>query len=263
MHHSSDAATDIVKAHPAVSQELQDLWVALATEVRPRLKVPSAQAYLIQGVCRRLKCVRRCLNNVFNLFPVSRQKLLSEDERSDVEINLQAFLIHCHGIADNLAWTYVLERGLALDRRKVGLFNRVTQEVLPEDIRGYLTSERMKIWHRTYAKNFRDALAHRIPPYIPPSMLTPERQQRSAELDAEIESEMRDGNFDRALELEEEQEGLGRICPVFVHSYLDEDRSAPVLLHAQLIADSRTVMEIANKMQPHLPMSKESQPKRE
>lgn len=262
MHYSPDAKIDIVQAHSSVTTELQDLWLTLVVEVRPQLKVQSAQAYLIQGVCRRLKCVRRCLNNIFSLFPVSRQEILSEDERSDVEINLQAFLIHCHGVADNLAWTYVLERDIALKRREVGLFNSITQKVLPQDIRDYLASERMKTWHMTYAKNFRDALAHRIPPYIPPYKLTPEHLQRSAELDAEIEIEMRRRDFDRALELEDEKESLGRICPVFVHSYLDEDCSPPVLLHPQLIADARTVMEIVNKMRPHLPMSMESQPKR-
>lgn len=237
---------------PPFSRQLRDLWMSLASEVSPKLKMSNAQAFLLQGVCRRLRCIRRCIDNIYDVFPVDRSELLTDDELSDVEIYLHAFLIHCHGATDNLAWTYILERGLIKKRQDVGLFLKETQKLLPQEVREYLMAEHLTAWHINYAKNFRDALAHRIPPYIPPYVQTPEHEQRSKELEAKIATAIREGNLDRALDLSAEERIEGNICLAVAHSFLDEDRCEPVLLHAQLIVDARTVMEITNKIRPHL-----------
>jgi hypothetical protein len=86
---------------------------------------------------------------------------MSNDKRADVEINLHAFLINIHGVPDNLAWAYLLERGIPLKPNRVGLFNTEhTQPHLPQEVREYLNSSKIIGRHRNYAKNFRDALAH-------------------------------------------------------------------------------------------------------
>lgn len=48
--------------------------------------------FLIQGVARRLQVIRRCVENIYSIFPVKREELLCNDELSDVDINLHAFL---------------------------------------------------------------------------------------------------------------------------------------------------------------------------
>ncbi|MGE3152002.1 MAG: hypothetical protein AB7G48_11510 [Nitrospiraceae bacterium] len=252
MEYAAQVAVQLNTARADVSRELRNLWLSLASEVSPKLKKPNAQAFLLQGVCRRLKCIQRCMDSIFEVFPVDRHELLTDEELSDIEIHLHSFLIHCHGMADNLAWTYILERTITLNRQDVGLFLKETQKVLPPEVRDYLTTERLKAWHIKYAKNYRDAQAHRIPPYLPPFVQTPEHEQRSKEREAKIAEAIREGDLDRALELSGEERTEGSICLAVADSFSGEDRGEPVLPHAQLMVDARTVMEITKKIGPHL-----------
>src|SRR6185369_7768296 len=150
------------------------------------------------GVCRRLTIIQRCIQNIFAIFPPRRKQLLSGDERVDLEINLHSFLINIHGLPDNLAWTYVIERKIVIRPIHVGLFNPKTQQHLPADVQAYLGSEPICSWYRDYAKNYRDALAHRIPPYIPPSTFTPTYEQQYRDLEERAAQAIKDRNFELA-----------------------------------------------------------------
>lgn len=99
-----------------------------------------------------------------------------------------------HGVPDNLAWVYVLEKGLTLNPTQIGLFKKTTQEYLPQEICTYLASKEIKRWHQEYAKNYRDALAHRIPLYVPPSTWSPEHEQKYRELHNQIEQAIKTPN---------------------------------------------------------------------
>jgi hypothetical protein len=68
--------------------------------------------------------------------------------------------------------------------KNVGMFLARTQRFLPTELHAYVTTEPIKFWHRDYLKSYRDALAHRIPLYIPPSVYTKADAQRHKELDA-------------------------------------------------------------------------------
>src|SRR5206468_12941699 len=133
------------------------------------------------------------------IFPVERKEFLSEEERSDLEINLHAFIINIYGLQDNIAWVYVIEKSLekVIERRRVGLFDLNTQKYLPAEVREYLNAENIKSWHKDYAKNYRDALAHQIPLYVPPSVGTPTDQQRYRELDRQISEQSKNHDFER------------------------------------------------------------------
>lgn len=253
MRYSPEASADIQKNLSLVTQELQDIWISLIYEVAPRLKNERAKEFLLQGVSRRLNIIQGCIRNIFRIFPVERTQLLNEEERADVAINLHAFLINIHGVPDNLAWAYLLERGINLAPKQVGLFNqRHTQPHLPQEVLAYLKSDGITKWHGEYAKNFRDALAHRIPPYIAPAVLTPEQEKRHRELGEQILVAAKAGNYNRAFKLTEEQEACGSICLAFSQSFSDKEACAPVILHAQIIVDARTVMQIITMMRPHL-----------
>lgn len=54
------------------------------------------------------------------------------------------------------------------------------------------------------------------------------------------------------IERIEEQDACGSICLVFSQSFLDEKACDPIILHAQLIIDARTVMKLISVMRPHL-----------
>jgi len=103
----------------------------------------------------------------------------------------------------------------------------------------------MQTWYTKYSKNYRDALAHRIPLYVPPSALNKEEQNEYMLL----EKQLWDFSSLEAIlqhnEMLEKQSQLGRACPLFAHSL--NEGSKPLFLHAQVIADFLTIDEIIKK----------------
>src|SRR4029079_8316843 len=131
------------------------------------------------------------------------------------------FVINIYGVSDNLAWIYILEKGITLQPSRVGLFNRETQKHLPQKVLDYLRSKTIKEWHGKYAKDYRDALAHRIPLYVPPWTFTPAQGDKYRELEAMISEEMTKRNFVQVQKLTDEQDALRRICLTCLHSFSD------------------------------------------
>lgn len=212
-----------------------------------------AKEYLTQGVGRRLSILIRCIHNIFNIFPVGRTEHLALEELADVDINLHAFFVNLSGLLDNLAWVFVFENNLLgsskegkLGKEDIGLFKKKTQSCFPDDFRTYLSTERMKRWYSEYSKNYRDALAHRIPAYVPPFILNREEQEKYLALDAQIHAlDLRVyDNLAIYDQLREKQKELGKPSLFFTHSFAEG--SQPALLHAQVIIDYLTVEEILN-----------------
>lgn len=127
------------------------------------------QEYARQGFCRRVGTIKRCVKNIATIVPIRRADVPSRDELHDAQINLQAFIANVYGCTDNLAWIWVYETGLAatIDRRRVGLRPQNTQvrASFSAEFQTYLTG--LDKWF-DYLVDYRDALAHRVPLYIPP-----------------------------------------------------------------------------------------------
>lgn len=248
MTFSPQQVTEIESGYAAASRSLCQMRLDLTYTLGAALSNQRAREYLLHGVCRRLRTIERCLVNVFRIFPVGRTSKLSWDELADVEINLHAFFINIHGLLDNIAWVCVLEKPPdgGINRSSVDLFKSQSkiQTCLPEQLRKHLQTPETVAWHKEYSKNYRDALAHRIPLYIPPSAMTPEEQERDLDIDREISCAISEKNLDAMDRLDAERESLGRICPIFMHSFFDSDKPRPLRLHPQMIADSNTIMKI-------------------
>jgi hypothetical protein len=193
MHYNAEQHTQLDQAYESICEELTETFISLARGVESLLTQEWARENIAYGAARRLLIIIRCVKNFFTIFPVRRTKLLNIDERTDLEINLHAFLIHVHGLPDNLAWAYILERQVPLDPRDVGLFREKTRKHFPIGLQTELS--RFNNWHQDYAKNYRDALAHRIPPYVPPATWTPEHEQEFKGLHEQAEQAMRERNF--------------------------------------------------------------------
>jgi hypothetical protein len=58
------------------------------------------------------------------------------------------------------------------------------------------------------------------------------------------------GDVDGANAALDQQNALGKLFPVFVQSFRGDDVKPPVYFHPQLIADSRTVLEILRFVSP-------------
>lgn len=211
-----------------------------------KLKEEKAKEYLRHGVGRRLEVIERCIENIFLSFPVERSSLLCREELIDVAINLHAFFVNIFGLLDNLAWVLIHEKKLAdtLNKKKVGLFKKETKKYLPNNFCQYLDSPQMKLWHKQYLTNYRDAVSHRIPLYVPPQILNTEQKKQLAQMDQEIINCYKTRDFDAIDRLRKQQMNIGTVCPVFVH---DPSENKEVLLHPQLLADFNTIEDIVKK----------------
>ena len=150
----------------------------------------------------------------------------------DSQISLHAFVINLYGLFDNLAWAFVWRHRLekTIDRRQVGMFSEGTKRYLPHELRSYVNSPTMENWSTQYLKNYRDALAHRIPLYIPPASYSDADAERFEAINHEELECIRAHDWDRVNALRAEEHELGTACPMFVHSFSDSEGGRPVFL---------------------------------
>lgn len=209
--------------------------------------------HLLHGVARRLSVLKRSLENIYCTFPPTTNRPLEKNDLYDVQINLHAYVMNLYGIFDNWAWAFVHKHNLLRQVRGkhgVGLFNKNTTRFLPQILREYLANENISSWHEDYLKSFRDALAHRIPLYIPPSEVTKEEGQRYNELESEKINLIKTMQWGRLEKLYEEQSNIGRPSFMFIHSY-EEGQQKPMVLHPQLLCDGLAVVEFGTLFMAH------------
>ena len=218
------------------------------------LKEEKAKEYLSHGVGRRITVLNRCIENVFTFFPPDQQTPLEADKVKDVDINLHAFCVNIFGLLDNLAWVWVYERQLSpkINEHNVGLFKEKVKSSLPKAFQEYLDSDLIKKWHHKYQKDYRNAVSHKIPLYVPPKTLHSEQIVQYQNIENKINGCYKAftlGNSgDRITEIEKlrtEQEAVGSACPLFVHSFTESE--GQLFIHPQMIADFKTIEEIVGK----------------
>jgi hypothetical protein len=203
-----------------------------------------AQEYARHGFSRRVQTLRRCIHKVFEIVPPETVAVPDRDLLHDAQINLQAFLANAFGAADNLAWIWVHERGLADEIKplQVGLRkkNTAVRASLSQEFRSYL--ETIDGWFE-YVTEYRDALAHRIPLYLPPGAVRQSEAAAASELQERMNAALNPFEYER---LAAEQAKLLFFYPMMTHSL--QETAGVVYFHPQAIADFGVVEEIALKM---------------
>ncbi len=160
---------------------------ALADLHREARSVAAKQAALQERFLRRE--FREARAKEFALIPPEREEPVDSEVRSDAEINIQASVFSVFAAADNLAWIWVVEKAVRQDDGSelrdtwIGLrrTNRHVRALLPQALRDYVAS--MDEWF-DMVDNYRHALAHRIPLYIPPYSVDPANEAAYQALDA-------------------------------------------------------------------------------
>jgi hypothetical protein len=206
-----------------------------------------AREYLRSGVGRRLRVLHRAFSKMFDLFPVSTVQPIDRDNLDDAQINLHAFIMNLHGLFDNLAWTFVLHHDLLSQvggRKNVGFFLSDTTRFFPPALRAFAGDAKVNTWHGEYLKTFRDALAHRIAPYIPPATYSDEDEATYIALEQQWLESIRTREWDRAEDISRRQANLGAPCFAFVHSFDPAEGKRIVYLHPQVMADAKTAAEV-------------------
>ena len=232
-------------AMPGKRDELLDAFLSRNYEVA------RAKEFAEHGVSRRLKTMTHCIENVFNILPPERDDLPSMEELTNAVVYIQAFIFNAFACLDNLAWIWVCEKKLTTDKgedvppTKVGLGKkcRIVRRSLPADLRKHLKS--LDEWFE-HLENFRHALAHRIPLYIPPCVVTEKDLPAYRLLDRQMAKAHRRGNYQRYEQLKAQQQALTRFQPEMMHSI--GDNSKRIVFHPQLLSDFNTIHELALKM---------------
>ena len=208
-----------------------------------------AKEFAHQGYLRRVTTLVRCIENVFELLPPERAEIPNREDRKDAEINNQASVLNTFGCIDNLAWIWVKEKniikadGSTLPRSWVGLGkeNKFIRASFSADFQKYLPT--IDDWFE-HLVDFRDALAHRVPLYIPPYTVGVDNQEEYLKLDGQKMEASRFGDIAEHDRLDAEQMALVAFRLWMQHSYIEEAK--PTVFHAQLLTNFNTINELGN-----------------
>ena len=207
--------------------------------------------YARHGFCRRIQIMAHCIEGVFAKLPPNRDEVPVEDAVRDATVYLQAFVFNAFGSMDNLAHIWVSEKdvkranGKALSRMEVGFGDKYVwvMESLPAEFRQHLAAN--EAWLE-YLADFRHALSHRIPLYIPPSLVTDDKVEEYRRMDAEIQGAIRRQEFAEVEKLEEAQHKLISFLPVTTHSFAEQAKF--IYFHRQMLTDFNMIEEVGVRM---------------
>lgn len=207
---------------------------------------PRGREYAWHGFSRRMMMLVRCIDRVFRLIPP--HQLPDEDNVIDATVNIQAFVFNAFGALDNLAWIWVSERhitsakGAALSAGQIGLGKgcKLVRGSFSQAMQDYLVD--LEPWFE-HIEDFRHALAHRIPLYVPPFVVPDAQQAAYDDVDVRKWATRDVAEYER---LKAEQLALVEFRPIMTHKLYD--KKPPVVFHIQLLNDFATVEEIGRKM---------------
>ncbi|MBL8808191.1 MAG: hypothetical protein JNN22_15205 [Rhodospirillales bacterium] len=211
-------------------------------------KSDRAKEFAMQGLGRRVGVMIRSIENVFNAIPPELKTPPKREAALDATIGLHSFLINAFGAVENLAWAWVLETGLKkangrdLSRRDIGLGKGCTlvRNSLPGELRTKIVE--FDPWFE-YLEDFRHALAHRIPPYFPPSIIRSADIEKYRKIEHLISVNLREGNLAAYAETLARHRALEKFSGILTHSHSEGVR--PVFFHAQVLADFATIEDLS------------------
>ncbi len=212
-----------------------------------------AQEHAHHGFSRRLKTLVRCIDKVFEILPPDREDLPTQEKLSDANINLQAFIFNVFGCVENLAWIWVCEKNLTKDdgsplpNEWVSLRKKKVRKSFSPEFLEYL--DKLDEWF-DHLENFRHAVAHRIPLYVPPCVITDDKEAAYQDLAKRKTDALTRGALEDYDRLSAEQDALGVFMPVMTHSF--EEGARQVVFHPQMLADFNTINELGWKMRKEL-----------
>jgi len=216
--------------------------------VRAPLRTAAAREQADHGLGRRLSMLAHCIEQTYALLPPALEHIPTRDATQSATAHIQAFVMNAFGCCENMAWIWLHERqpeargGRAWPRTRVGLLPGQDEfrSTFPARFQAYLASRDPWFVH---LKDFRDALAHQIPLYIPPWSVDPEDVDAYNALKARAEAARLGGADEEAMRLDEEAMAMARFVPVMQHRL---DRGPPVIFHPQMLADFSTIIEMGS-----------------
>src|SRR5271154_4124473 len=188
MFYSQQQVEQLTNELATIAQKYQGLLFSIHDR---QYQTARSREFAMHGFMRRLGTLRRCIERVFHILPPGSDDIPSVAAREDATVAIQAFVFNVFGCLDNLASIWVEEKavrkadGTRLSQGSIGFgvkYTRVRQS-FSDQFRAYLASR--EDWF-SYLDDFRHALAHRIPLYIPPHAVSPDNQAAYQALEQQI-----------------------------------------------------------------------------
>lgn len=205
--------------------------------------------HALLGFSRRLGTLIRAINLTFEWLPPELDAIPERETVVDATIVIQSFVLNTFGCLDNLVWIFVHEKGVtkadgtALDPQGVSLGSKDVRARFSKEFNAHIDSR--NDWFKGI-KEFRDALAHRIPLYISPFIAGPDVMDECNRLEWDSGEVLRLGKLEEYDGLQADQKKLGRFRPWMMHSCTENAPS--IAFHPQLLADFNTVDEFGREM---------------
>jgi hypothetical protein len=210
------------------------------------LRVKEAREYLLYGVNRRLPILRMNLRTVFDIAYAGRSEIMELlEEARLMDMHLHSFFYHCYGALDSAAWCIAYERGFlepgadwTKKKNKIGFLKTDYSKWLEQTIPSFWISlNNVEQQHQALAV-IRDAIAHRIPLYVP-SAITPEQALEQTRLyDAANQC---DEFCDEYFSLREKASNIGAFVPLF---HIEGDPNSPYQLKTCLLKTSDYLLQL-------------------
>lgn len=224
-----------------VWQALQSLFEQVSLGVPNSLKNDQARIYLLHGAGRRLGTMFHCFRAIVHTAHEGRKEPLSHEEQQNLSRDLNLIYMNLRGVLDNFAASFLYERApnVALDRLHIDLFSKIYRKEVPafSEIKDVVMA--CDDWNRE-VKSRRDPVAHRIPLYLPPAILTSEEGKKYRELEERYWSELAKQQFDKVDATSLQWQRLGRFHPVFLH----HPEESPFPLYPTIPSDLANVVRI-------------------
>jgi len=235
----------------AVWDPLFQITARATLQAPAKLKSRDARIFLQYGVGRRVTDMFEAYRAIILTAHEGRKKPLRNEEQQAFSRDLNAFYINLRGILDNLAFCFLHER--QPDQRQnlrdtdVGLFSVKFRKVVTafSEIEPRISVHDQ--WNRDI-KSRRDPAAHRIPLYLPPSLVTAQEAERAQQILLARDESIRSGRLEEASGLFDQAMGLGRFFPYFLHHPDD----GPIPIYPTIPNDVAHLVEIANSVMDNL-----------
>jgi hypothetical protein len=209
-----------------------------------------AQRHLQEGLARRILLMQANREAILQTAGRGRTNALSSDEVIDLNIHVNSYYVQLRGALDNLAWALQYEFDLLGQggeesgeiRTQCHLFGQCFRDVLGLRIGALAELLQNRLTWAADLKKLRDPVAHRIPLYVPPAVVSGEEIDRLRDMFAEGKELMKAGRLSDGLARIREGYRIAGFQPYLVTS--DPGRLAWQDLHETIARDQTAFAEV-------------------
>lgn len=205
---------------------------------------PEAKNFAIHGFMRRCTTLNHCIKRIYSLCPPHISIIVDED-LYDLTVFIQSSIFNTFGALDNLAHTINSQLNLKLPNTRVGLTpgNTALRNALSADFQAKLLEFDNNGWF-DYLLDYRHALAHQIPLYVPPYVIRPNDADKYKGLAQLKHQALVDRDIEQVHNVDLEMAKLGTFEPFIAHSFTKKHKQ--MLFHSQVLQDWGAILVLSD-----------------